>query len=271
MLSQSRTIDTNTRLPIGKSTLLLTGASGSLGRAIALEHAKAGVAMRLWGRDANRLAATAQAVTACGANAAQTVFDLCDPVAAAQTAIAQDEEERFEIAYLVAGSGETRKSGALVEDPEQIARLSNVNYAAPAAMAAAIADRMARRGGGRIVLVGSAAGHHALPFAAGYASSKAGLARFSGALRIAVAPCGVSVMLAAPGFIDTPAARRTAEETGSARPFQISVEEAARRIVRAGQKGKRHYVTPWPFALLNALDTLLPSPLRERLLRALEP
>ena len=43
------------------------------------------------------------------------------------------------------------------------------------------------RGSGRIALVGTAAASHSLPFAAGYAGSKAGLARFADALRLAVA------------------------------------------------------------------------------------
>ena len=56
-------------------------------------------------------------------------------------------------------------------------------------MAAAIAGRMAeRKGGGRLVLISSAAAFHALPFAASYAGSKAGLSRFTDSLRIAMRP-----------------------------------------------------------------------------------
>lgn len=254
-------------MPLEKTSLLLTGASGSLGRAIALEHASAAVTMRLWGRDSAKLTETAKAASALGAATRQTCLDLTDTSQAVRALIEQDETERFEVAYLVAGSGETRATEDLVEDPELIVRMALVNYATPAAMAAALAERMAQRGGGRIVLIGSAAGHHSLPFAAAYSSSKAGLARFADALRLAVEPQGVSVTLAAPGFIDTPAARSTSAN----RPFEISVEEAARRIVRAGEQGKRHYVTPWPFALLKAVDAMLPSPLRDAILRKLEP
>ena len=219
--------------------------------------------MRLWGRDSDKLTETAAAVMAKGATERSTVFDLTDVEAATKELLEQDETERFNIAYLVAGSGEIRPEGALVESTEQITRMALVNYAAPAAMAAALADRMAKRGGGRIVLIGSAAGHHSLPSAPAYSSSKAGLARFADALRLGVNTHGVSVTLAAPGFIDTPKTRPQADQ----RPFEISIEEAAKRIIQAGEQGKRHYVTPWQFRALQALDTLLPAPLRDALLR----
>ena len=264
-MSHSGEIEENTDLPIGKSTFVITGASGSLGKALALQHARPGVALRLWGRDSNKLAKTAAAVTAKGAKERSTVFDLTNVEAAVIELLKQDEAEQFDVAYLVAGSGETRPEGALVEGTEQITRMALVNYAAPAAMAAALADRMAQRGGGRIVLIGSAAGHHSLPFAPAYASSKAGLARFADALRLSVGSHGVSVTLAAPGFIDTPKTRPQANQ----RPFEISIEEAARRIIRAGEQGKRHYITPWQFRALRALDALLPAPMRDALLRKL--
>ena len=265
-MSQRVAKEENLDLPIGNPSIFLTGASGSLGRAIALQHAQPGARFRLWGRNKDRLASTAEAVISRGAAALQTHFDLTDPQAAAEMLCAQDETEKFDIVYLVAGTGETRAAGALVEDPVLITRMALVNYVAPAAMASAIAARMAQRGGGRIVIIGSAAGHHSLPFAASYSSSKAGLARFADALRLAVEPHGVSVTLAAPGFINTPTARARSQN----RPFEIEVEEAARRIVHAGAKGVAHYVTPWPFRAMHAVDALLPNAVRDRILAKLE-
>lgn len=248
-------------------SIFLTGASGALGRAIALQHAREGVALQLWGRNRERLNLTCQAMQAKGASAQGTSLDLADAEVAVEKLLRQDEIEKFDLAYLVAGIGETRAFGDLVETPGLILEAARTNFAAPAAMATALAGRMAQRGGGRIVLIGSAAGHHSLPFASAYAGSKAGLARFADALRLAVKPYGVGVTHAAPGFLDTPSAQASARGL----PFTISVEEAARRIVRAGQKGKRHYVTPWQFAALRAVDALLPGAVRDRLLMRLQP
>jgi short-subunit dehydrogenase len=134
-------------------------------------------------------------------------------------------------------------------------------------MAAALAGRMARRGEGGIVLVGSAAGFHALPFAAAYAGSKAGIAQFAQALRLGVKQYGVHVTLVSPGFIDTANGRKAP----GPRPFVLQPSDAAARIARAAARGRAHAIFPWPFILLRWLDRLLPQMLRDRLLVALTP
>ena len=247
--------------------ILCTGASGALGGALASLHAAPGVHLSLWGRDRTRLGLIAEKVSHAGAEAQAFCLDLTDGQAAIDAVLSQDKEAPFDLAYLVAGIGDTRAKGDLVENPELVLRAAQVNFATPAAMAAAIAGRMAERGHGRIVVIGSAAGHHSLPFAAGYSGSKAGLARFTDALRIAVEPYGVGVTLAAPGFINTPSTRNAS----SNRPMELSVEEAAKRIIEAGRQGKRHYVTPWQFSALRMVDALLPARLRDRLLAKLKP
>jgi len=251
---------------IMNQSIILTGASGALGRGLAMHHASPGVSLCLWGRNPERLSDTCEAVRAVGAEAQQIIHDLSKAEAAILKLLDQDRVRPFDIAYLVAGLGDTRPPGEKAEDPMQVLRLAEVNFAAPAAMAAALAGRMAERGRGRIVLIGSAAGHHSLPFAAAYSGSKAGLARFADALRLSVEPYGVSVTLAAPGFIKTPAG----SSINSNRPMEITVEEAVRRIVRAAEQRRAHYITPWPFAALKSFDALLPNWLRDRILRGLQ-
>jgi len=247
--------------------LLITGASGGLGAALALHYAIPGRTLSLWGRDPVRLEAVAEACRGAGATARIRRLDLSDCVAAVAALEAQDTAEAIDLAIFAAGLGDIRADGALVEDPAQIVRLGLVDFVAPAAMAAALADRMARRKGGGIVLIGSAAAFHALPFAAGYAGSKAGLARFADALRIGVRAHGVRVTLVSPGFIDT----ETGRCTPGPKPFLLRPEQAAARIARAATQGRAHLVTPWPFALLRGLDRLLPMFLRDRLLLSLTP
>lgn len=247
--------------------ILITGASGGLGGALARELARSGVHLVLWGRDRSRLAAVGKACEALGAQVSLHAADLSEMDQAVAALLGQDDDAPFDMAFLVAGRGDVRERGALCETPGIVTALGIVNFVAPAAMAAALAERMAQRGRGRIVLIGSAAAFHALPFAAAYAGSKAGLARFAEALRIAVKPHGVTVTLASPGFIDT----ETARALPGKRPFSISPQEAARRIVGAAERGQAHLITPRAFAGLRLLDRALPRPLRERLLRALAP
>lgn len=238
-----------------------------MGRAIALRYAAPGTGLLLWGRDPDRLNATADACRVAGANVTVRSLEIRDEEAAVTALLADDAQQPIDIAVFASGLGDFRKAGAIVEHPDLIIRLGRVNFTAPAAMAAAIGDAMARRGKGRIVLIGSAAAFHALPFAAAYAGTKAGLARFSDALRIALRGHGVSVTLVSPGFIDTAAGRKVPGH----KPMLLSPEKAAYTIVQAAESGKAHVITPRMFRVLRGLDRLMPRFLRDRVLRSLSP
>jgi short-subunit dehydrogenase len=254
-------------LPAIPAHILITGASGGLGGALARHYARPGVRLSLWGRDVARLQQIAQACTEAGASAQIRTLDITN-IEAALAAIARDDAAApFDLAILASGVGDIRAPGDAVEDARLVARLGTVNFTAPAAMAAALADRMAARGRGGIVLVGSAAAFHALPFAAAYSGTKAGLARFAQALRLGVRSHGVTVTLVSPGFIDTPAGRKVP----GPKPLILQPETVAARIAEAAAQGRAHLVLPWPFVVLRLLDRLLPGFLRDRLLLSLAP
>lgn len=256
--------------------ILITGASGGLGGALARHYARPGVSLSLWGRDMARLEAAARDCRAAGAEAAIRSIDIADVEAALAALAREDAADPFDLALFASGRGDVRAAGERVEDARIVARMGTVNFTAPAAMAAALASRMSdrgpgpggrREGGGRIVLVGSAAAFHALPFAAAYSGTKAGLARFAEALRIGVAPHGVSVTLVSPGFIDTAAGRKLP----GPKPMLMTAPAVAARIAKAADRRQAHLVLPWPFAVLRWIDRLLPGRLRDRMLARLAP
>ena len=250
------------------SRVLVVGASGELGGALARHYAETGAALWLWGRDETRLQQIAALCRNAGAASTATrSLDLRDVDSAIAAIACDDDAAHFDLVIIASGSGDIRAEGALVEDAGLVSRLGSVNFVAPAAIAAEIGSRMVQRGRGAIVLIGSAAAFHALPFAAAYAGSKAGLARFADALRIALRPHGVCVTLVSPGFIDTAAARLVP----GPKPLMMSAEKAARLIAKAAAHGKAHLIMPWPFTLLKLADRILPRPLRDMVLRALTP
>lgn len=245
----------------------MTGASGGLGGALARHYAAAGTCLSLWGRDHARLEAIAQACREGGARVSWRSIDLADTESALSALEAEDQADPFDLALFASGRGDVRANGERVEDARLVARLGTINFTAPAAMSAMLAGRMAARGAGRIVLVGSAAGFHALPFAAAYSGTKAGLARFAQALGLAGRPHGVTVTLVSPGFIDTAAGR----QVPGPKPLMMQPDAVAARIAKAAEAGKAHLVLPWPFVVLRWLDRLLPRPLRDRVLLGLTP
>jgi short-subunit dehydrogenase len=74
---------------------------------------------------------------------------------------------------------------------------------------------------------------------------------------VELAGSGVAVVTISPGYIATP---MTAENR-YAMPFLVPADKAARLVARAIDRRKRHYVLPWPMALVGRVLRALPGPL----------
>jgi short-subunit dehydrogenase len=241
--------------------ILITGASSGLGAALARAHARAGVTLLLWGRDAARLDAVAAQCRASGANADVAAFDLRDLDGLTARIAACGP---IDLAIFCAGVGGSVPSGQFAETPSAARMTAEVNFVSPVVGASFMADAMARRGRGHIVLVGSIAESFPLPMAPTYAGAKAGLALFAEALGIRMAAHHVAVTLVSPGFIDTPMSQQVTEP----KPFLMTADRAAAIIARKIAARARVIVVPWQFIYLRALSRLLPRPLLRRILRS---
>jgi short-subunit dehydrogenase len=242
---------------MASKTILITGASGGLGAALARAHARAGVQLVLWGRDGARLESAAQPCRQMGAETRIDIFDLRDMQLLEARLAALGA---VDLAIFNAGLGGSVSNGAVAEpDPLSTAL---VNFVAPVLGANRMATMMAKAGGGRIVLIGSIAESYPLPMAPTYAATKAGLAMFAEALSLRLAKHGVKIVLVSPGFIDTPMSRQVAEP----KPWLMGADAAARIIAARVARGDQHIVVPWQFAVLRALTNLLPRALVRRVL-----
>ncbi|GBQ68945.1 oxidoreductase [Ameyamaea chiangmaiensis NBRC 103196] len=250
--------------------ILITGASGGIGSALAVAMAQPGRTLVLWGRDMARLAQAAAECRARGATVVTRALDLRDGPAALEAVRGDDagpaEGGGIDLAVLGAGVSDIRNPEEVIESPQTVFDTAVVNFATPAALATELAGRMAGRGGGHIVLIGSVAGFHDLPFATAYSGSKAGLARFAHALRLSIASRGVGVTLVAPGFVDTAMSRRLI----GPRPFLVTSAKAARLIMRAVGDNRAEVVFPPVFRILNVIGTFLPRGARDTIMRRLK-
>jgi short-subunit dehydrogenase len=236
------------------SNILISGASSGIGAALARRYAAPGIRLMLWGRDGARLAAVAEDCRARGADAATSCFDLTD-LAALGCALAAAGD--IDIAIFNAGLGGSLPHDAIAQDGALAARMATVNFTAPVMGANIVADGMGRRGGGRIVLIGSVAALFPLPMAPTYSGSKAGLKMFAAALDARLRRRGVTVTLVSPGFVDTPMSQGLKEP----RPFLIDAESAAAIIAKKVARGAHHVVLPWQFAVIAAVAKLFPQAL----------
>jgi short-subunit dehydrogenase len=175
-------------------TVLLTGATGGLGRAMAEALSGRGATLVLSSRKPEELDALALSLS--GAGHRRVVCDLAEE-SAAETLAA----EAGPVDALVANAGLGAHGRIDKFDVEQIEDVVRVNLEAPMRLARALAPAMRERGSGHMVFVSSLAGKAATPSNALYTATKAGLRGFALSLRQDLARDGVGASVVCPGFI----------------------------------------------------------------------
>jgi short-subunit dehydrogenase len=174
-------------------TVLLTGATGGLGRAIAAALAARGASLVLSSRKAAELEALASALPG---EHRVAVSDLAEP-GAALTLLA----EAGEIDVLVANAA-LPASGALDSFSQtEVERALRVNFESPVLMAHALAPQMQNRGSGHVVMIGSLSGVAPTARQSLYNGTKFGLRGFTLALREDLRGTGVGASIVEPGFV----------------------------------------------------------------------
>ena len=243
-------------------SILITGASSGLGAALARAYAGPNRSLALWGRDHGRLESTASACQALEAKVETTCFDITDLERMTAELEALDTRIPLDLAILNAGLGGTVPDELKAEDPKRARDIALVDFTSPVIAASVLAGRMAERGAGHIVLIGSIAESFPLPMAPTYSGAKAGLSMFAEALRIRMKRYGVRVSLVTPGFIDTPMSR----SVDSPKPFLLTADDAASSIRAQLSRGSVRYVLPWMFSPIRAVYRVLPRRLSSALI-----
>ncbi len=176
---------------ISGSTVLLTGATGGIGQAIARAVAGRGGKLVLTGRRVEVLEPLADEL-----NARALAVDLTQP-SEVERLCEQSNEMDILIANAALPGVGTLDSFTI----EQIDRALAVNLRAPIALAHALAPAMVARGRGQLLFMSSLNAKAATPQTAIYNATKFGLRGFALSLRDDLRASGVGVSLVHPGFI----------------------------------------------------------------------
>lgn len=183
---------------------LITGASRGIGRAIAVDLARAGADLVLVGRDAAALQETVAAVE--NARAGTQTLIVTGDVGEAQTselAVKQAVERFGRVDYAIANAGQTFDQLIMRLKPSDVAHVLNVNLASAFALCAAVSRPMMKQRSGSIVLISSIVGLTGNAGQAAYAASKAGLFGLAKSTAKELGSRNVRVNAVAPGFIET--------------------------------------------------------------------
>jgi NAD(P)-dependent dehydrogenase (short-subunit alcohol dehydrogenase family) len=202
---------------------LVTGASSGIGRAAAEELGRRGAEVVVHGRNAARGSAVVETITAEGGKARFIGADLSDAVQLEDLA-----DQAGMVDVLVNNAGFSWFGPTADLDVATFDRLFAANVRAPYFLVAALAPKMAARGSGSIISVGSMAGQIGLAGGAAYGATKATLAAMTRSWAAEFSPRGVRVNAIAAGPVLTPGAA----------PERIEALGAATLLSRAAQPGE---------------------------------
>jgi short-subunit dehydrogenase len=243
------------------STVLVTGASGGIGQAIAKALDEHGARLLISGRRADQLERIAAEL---GGRPTVLVADLT--LAADATALA---ERAGAVDALVANAA-LPASGPIDDfTAEEIDRALDVNLRAPIQLTRALLPGMVERGNGHVVLVSSLAGKVASVGSSLYSATKFGLRGFAAGLREDLHESGVGVTVVFPGFV---AGAGMFADTGVPLPRGVgtrSPDQVAAAVVRGIEQDRAEIdVAPLGLragALLSAIAPVTAARIQRRL------
>ena len=181
---------------------LVTGASQGIGRACALELARAGATVALAARNVEKLEAVAAEIAAAGGSAKSYALDVSSEESIKSTAKAVLADHGA-VHILVNNAGITKDGLALRMRLADFDDVLRTNLTGAFLLTQAVISSMMKARWGRVINITSVVGETGAAGQANYAASKAGLIGLTKSLAREFASRGITVNAVAPGFIQT--------------------------------------------------------------------
>ena len=246
-------------------TLVLTGASQGIGKALALAVSPEGPSLVLAAREEVALRQVAEECRARGAKAVVQVTDVTrqgDCVRLVERAV----EGFGGIDVLVNNAGASMWARfEEVRDLKVYEDLLRVNYLSAVYLSHASLPHL-RRSKGQIVAVASLAGLTGVPTRSGYAASKHAMIGFFDSLRIELEGSGVSVTVVAPDFVASEIHRRSVGGDGKplgGSPMQesriMTADRCSAMILGAMRRRRRLAILSWRGRIGRIIRIFAPS------------
>jgi short-subunit dehydrogenase len=237
-------------MQLAGTTVLLTGATGGLGHAIARGLAARGASLVLTGRRAEVLQPLADELGAVAVAA-----DLADPEDVQR--LADDHAHADVVVHNAAIPG----SGPLDDyRVDEVDRVVDVNLRAPIVLTNQLIPSWKQRGRGHVVFISSMSAKVPTADASLYAATKLGLRGFAQALRPELRPHGIGVSVVFPGFIRGAGMFADTEVELPKGVGTNTPQEVAAAVVRAIEKGRGEIdVAPLGIKASGVLNGLFPG------------
>jgi short-subunit dehydrogenase len=234
-------------------SILITGASGAIGSALALQYAASGKTLILFGRKNEKLEQIATACIKRGAEVEIQTADIVDRISFME--LLQQICEHKTPDLIIANAGVSSTATRAGETWQAIEEVVAVNILGVMAMVQVVVPYMKKRGSGQIALISSLAGWYGLPVTPAYSASKAAIKNYGEALRIALAPHGIRVNVILPGFVDS----AMSQSVPGHKPFLLTGEQAAKTIQQGLTSDRSRISFPFPLNFGSWWLAVLPA------------
>lgn len=227
------------------SRAIVTGASGGIGREIALELARQGAQQVLIARREEGLRQLAEHIVAEGRRVKLVVGDVSD-AKTRQEALDAIQAAFGGLDILVNNAGIGAMGPFEDGSPQRSRRVMEVNFFAPMELIRQALPLLKQGTNPIIVNISSVLGHRGVPHSSEYCASKFALRGFSESIRAELRCHKIDVLVVSPGTTKTEFFDNVIEHTGEPswpKHAVVSPADVARKTVRAIRKG-RHEIIP---------------------------
>lgn len=243
--------------------ILITGATGAIGSALAELYAAAGVVLLLHGRDTVRLERLAVSCRTAGATVFTHACDVRDSAALQRWL----EEARGagvpDLVILAAGMNINVGPAGEPEPRHEAEALIDVNVKGTMAVVADLLPDMLTRGSGQIAIFSSLAAYFGLPLTPSYSASKAALKAYGEALRGGLGSRGIRVNVIMPGYVKS----AMCDHMPGIKPFLWTPARAAKCIRRGLERDRARISFPFPLNWGTWWLAVLPAAVSIRIVR----
>jgi short-subunit dehydrogenase len=213
-------------------SVLITGCSSGIGRALALEYAHAGYKVYASARNPEKISDLRSKGVEClklDVNSDDDIGQLIEVIL----------HQSGKLDLLINNAGFGTMAPLLDIGIDELKQQFDTNLFAIARMTNRFAPLMIKAGSGMIVNIGSVSGILTTPFAGAYCASKAAVHSLSEAYRMELAPFGIKVIIVQPGAIASSFGDNSSQQTEqfiSSQSIYYPIVESVRRRAKASQE-----------------------------------
>ena len=240
----------------------ITGASSGIGRELAIQLASQNVEIYASARRSDEL----QILSSINNNIHSINLDVSKIKDVRKKTKFFFEDGNFpDLVILNAGVSRLFTLDKIDEKYQDIIDSMDTNYFGVINCLSVILPRMIERKKGHIAIMSSVAGYRGLPNSVAYSPTKAALINLVEIMRSELSPLGINISIINPGFVDTDATKVNKFRM----PSMVSVEFAARKIIRDLVKLKYEVAFPFMFTFFIKFLRILPNTLYFYIIRKL--